>query len=67
MCPACMTTAALVLTGSVSAGGLAGLFGKYVYRKRRTGTQAIERPAQDPPTAALHKSVTPLKSSKTGI
>lgn len=61
-----MTTAALVLTGSVSAGGLAGLFGKYVYRKRRTGTQAIEHPAQDSPTA-LHKSITPLKSPKTGI
>lgn len=66
MCPACMTTAALVLTGSVSAGGLAGLFGKYVYRKRHIGTEPIERPAPDSPTA-LHKSANPLKSPKTGI
>lgn len=34
MCPACMATAALIITGAISTGGLAAIAGKLTGSKR---------------------------------
>ena len=42
MCPACMATAALIITGAISTGGLAAIAGKLRGDKRSEG-RFIER------------------------
>jgi hypothetical protein len=37
MCPACMATAALIITGAISTGGLAAIAGKLRGHKRFEG------------------------------
>lgn len=43
MCPACMTTAALLATGATSAGGLIGLFAVKLRKRERVDPAAKNR------------------------
>jgi hypothetical protein len=49
MCPACITTVALIATGAGSSGGLAALVARTLRRKRT----ATPKPHETPPTAEV--------------
>jgi hypothetical protein len=58
MCPACMATAALIITGAISTGGLAAIAGKLRGHKRSevrfTGRVKATEPSNPNPRRDQH-------------
>ena len=48
MCPACMTTAAILAAGATSAGGLIGVIGVKLRDRRRTPLAPKRRAPREP-------------------